>query len=451
MAGYDIPGGACNILPSQFCMAWASYQADDITWFALKTYFALWELRERRCLLKPDEPRRYTVEEIQSVLNESSLYKVSEALRQLDACGLASFSETDIRFCEYIEQLQSDKAKARARSMLNDIHQKTRSKIVAVPRRLLKLIIRCGRKIVRAATLIGLILTTMLVKKYGVFQGCCKAEWIAKLFGVDAKRVMHERAKLIAEGWFAIIRTSQKVLNRFGVWVVLNLKPSAKPVENPTADNSELQPRPDQNSEQLQPPLKPAPPPDLKTNQQPPGIWTHLSLPKPNWNNLVPQDLTADSRSGALWKQTLDRGLLKNTQANRINFFAAIEHALRVGRQNACGLLRSLVEKGLWDYISQADEFNAIRRLKAMSDKQESGQTSPAYENILSMAACDTGKHARLQEWSKDAITVKIIREDFEAAGIRGPAFRILQRYGYLQDWTQERWDQAEMELGSIE
>jgi hypothetical protein len=262
---------------------------------------------------------------------------------------------------------------------------------------------------------------------------------------------MHERAKLIAEGWFAIIRTSQKVLNRFGVWVALNLKPSAKPVENPTADNSELQPRPDQNFEQLQPPLKPVPPPDLETNQQTPGVWTHLSLPKPNWNNLTSQDLTSDSRSIALWNKTLDRGLLKNTQANRINFFAAIEHALRVGRQNACGLLRSLVEKGLWDYISQADEFNAIRRLKAMSDKQESGQTSPAYENILSMAACGTGKHARLQEWSKDTITVKILREDFEAAGIRGPAFRILQRYGYLQDWTQERWDQAEMELGSIE
>jgi hypothetical protein len=442
-------------------MVWASYKEGDVTWFATKAYFALWEQRERRCLLKPDEPRRYSAEEIQSILNESSRYKVAAAVRQLETCGLVAVSETNIRFCEDVHQLESAQAKARAQRMLNNVHPNTRSKIIAVPRRLLKLIIRSGRKMVRAATLIGLILTTMLVKKYGAFQGCCKAEWIANLFGVDAKRVMHERSKLIAEGWFTIIRTSQKVLNRFGVWVSLNLKPSTLldkhpvPVENPPADNSEWQPAPDPNSQQLQPPpKKPDTPSEISKNQPPSlhipsGAYQPQHPENPTWTNIQPNDLRLDSRSDALRQQAIQRGYLNPTPADRINFYAAITHALRVAKHNACGLLRTIVEKGLWQVISQADEYNAIARLRRATTCAETQHIQPEGNNPL-VTSIATRTETINDEWaplSQDALIVQTLTADLRQAGVSGDLFALVQRHGYLQDWDRERWGRAEQDV----
>ena len=104
----------------------------------------------------------------------------------------------------------------------------TRDKLIKIPRRLLKLIIQCGRRIVRAATLFGLLLTTMLTKRtkqYEGYKGCCKASWIGTLFGVNAKRVNLERAKLIEEGWFTREPTTPRARKKFGQWVRLTLTP----------------------------------------------------------------------------------------------------------------------------------------------------------------------------------------------------------------------------------
>ena len=108
------------------------------------------------------------------------------------------------------------------------------------PKRLLRLIIRSGQKIVRVATMLGLLFRIMLVKRYNDYRGCAKAEWIATLFGVSRHRVNTERAKLINEGIFRRLPTPQWVKNTYGEWVALNLgetKPTT-PVEN-SADVAE--------------------------------------------------------------------------------------------------------------------------------------------------------------------------------------------------------------------
>jgi hypothetical protein len=122
----------------------------------------------------------------------------------------------------------------RIRTMFDQLHPKTRDKVIAVPRRLLKLIIQCGRKTVRLATLLGLLLRMMLEKRtdqYGGYKGCCKAAWIAKVFGVGVDRVKTERRHLIREGWFTEEPTPAQVQKRFGLWLRLTLTPTPRPAE----------------------------------------------------------------------------------------------------------------------------------------------------------------------------------------------------------------------------
>ncbi len=79
---------------------------------------------------------------------------------------------------------------------------------------------------------------------------------------------------------------------------------------------------------------------------------------------MVPDDLRSAKRLDALFGQAVSNGLVGESSAERLRFFAAAEHAQRVGRQNPCGLFIAVVRQGLWSYISQADEDRALMALK---------------------------------------------------------------------------------------
>ena len=85
---------------------------------------------------------------------------------------------------------------------------------------------------------LGLLLRMMLEKRtdqYGGHKGCCKAAWIAEVFGVGIDRVKTERRHLIREGWFTEEPTPPQVQKRYGLWLRLNLQPTPcapKPVEH---------------------------------------------------------------------------------------------------------------------------------------------------------------------------------------------------------------------------
>ena len=42
---------------------------------------------------------------------------------------------------------------------------------------------------------------------------------------------------------------------------------------------------------------------------------------------------------------------------------------------------------------------------------------------------------------------VQTVTADLQKAGVTSDVFRTVQRHGYLRDWEQERWLQAEQEL----
>jgi hypothetical protein len=467
----DIPGGTCPLSPLQICFLWAARQEKIISPLAFSVYFAAHEVKYWRSKTEPGQTYCYTPygfqrADMNRLLPGVPEGKIAKACDELEAINLLRISESGIWFAEHLNEVTvNERVKQRARTMFNQLHQDTREKIIKIPRRLLKLIIQCGRRIVRAATLFGMLLTTMLTKRteqYEGYKGCCKASWIGKLFGVNAKRVNLERARLIAEGWFTREPTTSRTRKKFGQWVGLNLTPSEptseapEPVENPAPDTPKVQPQTPPDEPKVQPLLNPAlsSSEEISNNQElspeapEAGACQPKNLDAPTWTDIQLHDLQQDARSEALWQDAMERGHLKQTQPDRINFFAAIAHALRVAKHNACGLLRTVVEQRLWHFLSQADEYNALQRLRRATHEREAKEAQRMHPNpFLTMPADRSGEVHEQPGLSQDALIVQTLIGDLERAGVRGDVFGIVQRHGYLRDWDQDRWLKAEAEL----
>jgi hypothetical protein len=554
----DIIGGTCPLTPIQICLLWSLRQEKIISPLAFKVYFAAHEAKFWRSKTKPGEtyqyqPYGFELTDLSRLLPSVPETKIARAFGELASINALNMTDRGIWFAESLDDVTvNERVKRRVQAMFEQLHENTRDKIVKIPRRLLKLIVQCGKRIVRAATLIGMLLTTVLTKrteKYGGYKGCCKAEWIGKVFGVNVKRVNVERARLINEGWFTREPTTPRARKKYGQWVRLNLTP-AQPTPDPESptpepisevstieepDTEELtleeplsevanveepvfeepiseiftieepiseelayeelvsktsayeeliseeliseqsayeEPDPDEltpiathevqpQNRDFEPQVQPLPNLSLSSSEvilknqelspgdQNPGAYQPTNPDKPSWSDIQPNDLHNDAQSEKLWEEAIRLGHLKPNQANRINFFAAIAHALRVAKNNACGLLRTIVEKGLWHVISQADEYNALQRLRRFTESQETkdAQRMPA-NPFLTTNADRVGKvDEQPIELSEDALIVQTLTADLNRAGVKGNIFRIVQRNGYLRDWDKERWERAEQEI----
>jgi hypothetical protein len=227
-------------------------------------------------------------------------------------------------------------------------------------------------------------------------------------------------------------------------------------VENPDPDPPKVQPQNTDSDTKVQPllNLSLASEEAILNNQTLPsdelkaGADQPKPLDEPIWTDMQPNDLRNDIRSEALRQEAIQRGYLKNTQSDRINFFTAIAHALRVAKHNACGLLRTVVEQGLWHFLSQADDYNAIQRLRRATDEHEAKEAQRMHPNpFLTMPADRSGDVHEQPALSEDALIVQTVTADLQQAGVTSNVFRLVQRHGYLRDWDQDRWLQAEQEL----
>jgi hypothetical protein len=186
----------------------------------------------------------------------------------------------------------------------------------------------------------------------------------------------------------------------------------------------------------------------LPSDESDPGADQPKPLDEPTWTDMQLHDLRHDARSEALRQEAIQRGHLKNTQADHINFFTAIAHALRVAKHNACGLLRTVVEQGLWHFLSQADEYTAIQRLRRTTDEREAKEAQRIHPNpFLTIPADRSGEVHEQPGLSEDALIVQTVTADLKRAGVTNDVFGMVQRHGYLRDWDQDRWLQAEQEL----
>src|SRR5262249_19073500 len=64
---------------------------------------------------------------------------------------------------------------------------------------------------------------------------------------------------------------------------------------------------------------------------------------KPDFRNVLPEDLKDTGRLLELYEQAVGQGLVTASEWNRLRFVAAAEHARIIGTRNPCGLFVRLV------------------------------------------------------------------------------------------------------------
>jgi hypothetical protein len=83
------------------------------------------------------------------------------------------------------------------------------------------------------------------------------------------------------------------------------------------------------------------------------------------WWRVEAGDLGDVERLRDRYAEAVVRGIIENTEANWLRFMTAACHAIRVGQNNPAGLFASIVRRGQWLWLTQADEDAAIAVIKA--------------------------------------------------------------------------------------
>jgi hypothetical protein len=165
-----------------------------------------------------------------------------------------------------------------------------------------------------------------------------------------------------------------------------------------------------------------------------PAVPAPVALAAPRLEDVRVEDLKDTGRLMELLGQAVGRGLVSGSEADRLRFVGAAEHALGIGKENPAGLFMYLVRGKLWRYLTQDDEDRANSRIKAFL-------RGPERPRLASSAPRPPSRPAL----SEDARAVGEFRRAFAAARYPGDPFPQVRRHD--PSWTRERWDAALAEL----
>jgi hypothetical protein len=406
-------------------VAWRACQSAPLGIADFRAWLACHEIKARRCVLDEQRPPNYDHPELARLCGVSAK-RARASVNRLVTAGLLEWSESAIGFPELV--LDDDD--------LADSIGGGRG-LLYLPRRMLRFLAHGARPALIATVLA--ILLRCLSRRRGGFdgRGRVKASWIARVFGVDLRRVKAARLELVALGWIDPEPTDQRAENRWGRAYRIDLgwdRPDGRRLPPPDPPDRPAIATPSVDQEPL---------PERQRNQEPaPGGSTGASLggwkdgekplPKPRLDDVRIEDLKDTGRLLELLDQAIGRELVGPSEADRLKFLAAAEHARGVGKTNPAGLFAFLVRGGHWRYITQADEDRANARLKAYL-------RGPV---ALPVAAREVARPVL----SEDARVVREVRRSFAAAGYRGDPYPHVRRHD--PSWTRERWDAALGELG---
>lgn len=207
--------------------------------------------------------------------------------------------------------------------------------------------------------------------------------------------------------------------------------PSPAPARSSTFATTST--RPTTGSPAVSPPARPA-----ATSRPSPAVTGPVPAPGglavARLEDVRVEDLKDTERLMDLLGQAVARGLVTVSEADRLRFVGAVEHALAIGKENPAGLFMYLVRGKLWRYVTQEDEDRAQARIKAFLR----GPEQPA------MASSSFRPPVR-PVLSEDALVARKVRSAMAAAGYRGDPFPQVRRQD--PSWTRGRWDAALAEL----
>jgi hypothetical protein len=149
------------------------------------------------------------------------------------------------------------------------------------------------------------------------------------------------------------------------------------------------------------------------------------------------EDLKDTGRLLGLLDQAIARDLVGSSEADRLRFVAAAEHAMAVGKGNPPGLFLYLVRGRLWRYLTQEDENRANARIK----RELRGD--PPSRSGGGLIGARVGPVL-----SADALVVREVRAALIRAGVFRDPFPAFQARN--PEWSRGRWDAALAELERV-
>lgn len=416
-------GGFCFIRGTALLSAWAAYRGGQIQLVDLRVWFACREASARRCAIRKGRAPQYQIDEIRTLVGGTNR-RIGESLRKLGRLGFVAWSDASVEFPEEVGSSFQD-----GFTEILDLVP-NHKRLVPVPRRIIRRIAHGERRIC-IATILGHLLRCLYYKGgLCLPEGTCKASWIADVFGVDVRNVKSARKHLVSVGWLIPVATRQVHLNRFGARFRINLEWPSRNDINPLAKRSLLQAKSTIGSP---PPYKDK---KLSTRNEKPetrgsgpaGVFEEGKGKGPQLRNVRMEDLNSASSLCELFRQAVGEGVVKGSDMDRLNFFAAAEHARAVGTRNPCGLFVAIVRRGLWQHISLDNEDAAKARLRGLAEAR--GQRSVAGGNSKVASKQGIGESLPGRKWwlevVPDAARAEIRKAIAESLGIE-PFERTLQ------------------------
>jgi hypothetical protein len=433
----SIGGGFVRVSLGSLMACWRACQTRPLRIGDFRAWLACHEIVARRCLADEDRAPVYSFAELAKLLGVSQK-RARASIHRLGDGGWLVWSPQAIQFPE--RPLTDD-------PILEDSLSGGRGSLL-IPRRLLRFLAQgAGRALI--ATAIAVLLRCLSRRRGGFNgRGRLKASWIAQVFGVCLRQAKAARMQLINLGWIEPEDSDQWALNRWGRAYRINLQwtppqpeaghPLTPPGSSPSDQGSTLTPRPADLGPTLSPPDLQTPIPfGREKNQEPArgpsGFLIEDSgdrdkpLPGPTLADIRIEDLKDTGRLLDLLGQSVARNLVGSSEADRLKFVAAAEHALAIGKGNPPGLFAYLLRGGCWRYLTQSDEDRANARIKAYL-------RGPSPASVPSTVP-------RRPLLSEDARMAREYRRSLESAGYRGDPFPQVRRHD--PSWTRERWDAA--------
>jgi len=378
-------GGFRPISVVQVCMAWWAYQTGLLPrYLDFRVYLALHEIDERRLAAarlrtRNGRPsvnlvltREKLIRETRTLVGGKSDRLVAGALRRLESIGLVRIEPSSFSFSTNLDSIDVNEH-SDSSSSLRELLQRSnlRDRRVPVPRKLLGYLARGSRPCV-AATAFGYLFRCVWWRKDEcLVDGRCASGFISDVFGVDIRSVKRARSELRRITWLAFGNADDP---RHSHHMVPNLNwpgvPAVDARQSVDVPDTVLSPRATVSDTGMSPPTRSIQLRSGSKDQEPyrrrlTGIrGGKAGDSRPKLSNVQPADLSSVERLATLFEEAASAGLVKQTSADRLRFFAAAARALRLGSRNPCGFFAAIVRRGLWHVISQTDEDRAIERLR---------------------------------------------------------------------------------------
>ena len=238
---------------------------------------------------------------------------------------------------------------------------------VPMPRRVLRLLCRATRPVLIATTL-GHALRCLYYRNNECCpDGRCKASWVANVFEVDVRNVKAARRELVELSLLVMDATDQRSMNRWGPRVRFDLTwqpPLAHALRPPprSAANPGKSPPPNKNRELV----------SRSWNQKPAargpnGAYAAGSgARRLKIERVTPRDLAEPERIAEFYATAVQQRLIRHSESERLNVFAAAEHAKAHGITNPCGMFVWLVKQRRWNHLTMRDEDCARDALRGL-------------------------------------------------------------------------------------